>query len=80
MFAATLANVSGSGRDNLPFPYNDNAFYRANMHRFWERIVSVNGEETLVIPALRESSDIAQFNKPEAWLIEQIQKYSLPPE
>lgn len=75
MYSVALDMLEASNNDSLPFPYFDNDFYRANLHKFWERFVSVNGEETLVIPSMYLDD---KFSDPEKWLADMVNKYAVP--
>jgi hypothetical protein len=73
MYSALIHETKCSNHDSLPFPYSDIEFYRRNLHKFWERFVSVDTEETAVIGPLYLTDDFAD---PEKWLREMVAKYA----
>ncbi|MCS0459310.1 hypothetical protein K8R51_12040 [Rhizobium favelukesii] len=73
MYSAAIHETKCRNTDSLPFAYGDINFYRANLHAFWSRFVSVDTEETAVIGPLYLTDDFAD---PEKWLREMVGKYA----
>jgi hypothetical protein len=73
MYSAAIHESKCRNTDSLPFPYSDVNYYRANLHAFWSRFVSVESEETAVIGPLYLTDD---FKDPEAWLRKMVAEYA----
>jgi hypothetical protein len=77
LYSALMAATRCSNSDSLPFPYHDISFFRANMHKFWERLIGADGSETVVVPPLYGTDN---FSDSEAWLRDMVTRYSAPVE
>lgn len=74
LYSALEKEMKCSNSESLPFPYQDNNFYRANLHKFWSRFVSVNDEDTAIVASLYADD---KFDDPETWLRDMVKQYAI---